>query len=232
MESLQLEARLCPAGRPGDAAAVFIVSGPLGQPRALAQAVQLAAQQAEEVLCIAVCHVEEGKGAASAQASTASQALCAAFDSVFLVKPSDSAELVQRLVRALTMPAEPQWIGCDWGQVRYLVTGSRDPCPARYGFGAGRGGDPAAMACAAAMTDIARQGAVLHDARGVCVLIAAAPSVLLGEASMAVLSQLRAAIHPTADIAQSLGRDNTLEHGVVEVSIFVFGTGTPWLTNQ
>jgi hypothetical protein len=254
MACVQLEARLSPAvlqyeldahgwhGEPavilvkksiaaagqGDTPDLVIVSGPLGRPRVMAQAVRLATRQVEQALRIAVCHLEQDNGDVAALVATASPALYSAFDSVFVVSPSDSEQMVYRLVRTLTIPGDaPGWIGCDWNDVRHIVRSARSASnypPARYGFGSSRGEQRAGAACAAAIAHIVRQGTSLQNAEGLCFAICAAPSVLLGKESKEVLNRLRAEIDPATAITLCMGWDDRLEPDTIEVHIFAFGT--------
>jgi hypothetical protein len=215
-----------PAGGQGDATDLVVVSGPLAHRGAEAKAVQLAARYPGPTLRIAVCQFDRDDGP---RPVTASPALLAAFDAVFVVAPSDSAQWVRRLVRALTVPDDSsEWIGCEWSDVRHLVAAAHAARPARHGFGAASeencGSRRADAACAAAIAHMERQGACLRDAKGVCIAVLTAGPALPGKEALEVVTRLRAALHPAATIIQCLGCDDTLAPGTLDVSVFAFGT--------
>jgi hypothetical protein len=200
---------------------LLIVCGPLSSPSARAQAVQISGRQAEPVLLVAVLQLQEDM---PSPAAAQLQELYGAFDAVFVINGAAREQLVRRLVRAITTPGGPdQWIGCDWNDVCYIASGSADARPARYGFGRGVGEGRAIEATVAAVEQISRQGASLRDARGVCVAINAAPTVLHGREIKEVMGQIRAGIHPAANVVQCIGYDSTLDVGTMEVDIFAFG---------
>jgi hypothetical protein len=208
-----------PAGARDDATDLMVVSGPLGHRGAQARAVQLSARHAGPTLRIAVRQLGRDD---DARPDTTSPVLLAAFDAVFVVRPSDSAQFVRRLVRALTIPDDSSaWIGCAWSDVRRVVAPAHAARPARHGFGtAGR----AEAACAAAIAHMERQGTRLRDARGVCVSVTTTGTALPGKEALDVVVLLRAAMHPAATIIQSLGCDATLPPGTHDVSVFAFGS--------
>jgi hypothetical protein len=219
-----------PAGGRDDATDLVIVSGPLGHRGALATAVQLSERHTGPALRIAVCEPERGD---DARPDMASPVLLAAFDAVFVVRRSDSAQFVRRLVRALTIPDDsPTWIGCAWSDVRQAVERARGARPARHGFGtAGR----ADAAYAAAIAHMERQGTCLGDAGSVCVSVVAAGPALPGKEALDVAVLLRAGMHPAATIIQSLGCDTMLPPGTLDVSVFAFGSdimGAPTSNNH
>ena len=90
-----------PAGGRDDATDLVIVSGPLGHRGALARAVQLSERHAGPTLRIAVC--EPGRDD-DTRPDVASPVLLAAFDAVFVVRRSDSAQFVRRLVKQTPLP--------------------------------------------------------------------------------------------------------------------------------
>jgi hypothetical protein len=200
---------------------LVIVCGPLGSPAARAQAVRISERQHERVLRIAVVRLDDG---APAPAGPQAQELHDAFASFFIVDGAGSEQVVRRLVRAITMPGGPdQWIGCDWNDVRYVVGGTANARPARYGFGRSAGERRATEASSAAIAQIARQGASLADARGLCVAVSVAPPGLYGRELKEAMAPIRVAINPAACVVQCMAYDHTLDAGTMEVDLFAFG---------
>lgn len=202
---------------------LVVVSGPLSAPSAHVQALRLAARQAERVLTIAVLHLPHGERAAATE-HTQLQELFQAFDSVFVVNKGDAADLVCRLIRAIISPGSPgQPIGCDWNDVRSIVGGASDALPGSYGFACGAGAGRATSAAMAAIAQLARQGFRLHQARGLCIAITAAPSKLLGSEVKEVMGHFRIRVNASTSIVQCIAYDDTLDDGVMEVDVFAFG---------
>jgi len=212
-----------PAGGRDDATDLVVVSGALVQRDAEARAVRLSARYVGPVLRIAVCRVERDDDTGP---DTVSPALLAAFDAVFMVGPSDSAQFVRRLVRALTVPDDsPAWIGCEWRDVRHVVAAAGTPRRARYGFGTSTAADAGAgradAACAAAIAQLEPH---CGGATGVCVVVTTTGPALPGKEALDVIIRLRAFLPPSTTITQCIGCDDTLAPGTLDVSVFAFGT--------
>jgi hypothetical protein len=198
---------------------LLIVSGPLGLPRVMAQAVQVATRQARHVVRIAIRHVEQGDADVSA--------LYAAFDRVFLVSRPEREALVRHLYRTLSITGDiPGWISCEWNAVRHIL---RPECAASedrrsiYGFAASLGEQRPGAVWTAASARIAHHGASLNEVGGLCCSICAASPALLGKELKGVFSHLVAEMDSTSALAISMGWDSRLAPGSVEVAIFAFG---------
>ncbi|MDB5918090.1 MAG: hypothetical protein JWR40_2324 [Massilia sp.] len=212
-------------GEAADTSELVVVSGPLAQPAALASALRLAACHAGARLRIAFCQRSLDDSPAAGQAPPA---LLAAFDAVFVNAADDAALAACWLVRALTVPAESnRWIGCDWSGMCDLLANARGK-RAHYGFGSASrrqdcGADAAETAYSAATAQLEQQGGRLREAQGVCLALMTAGPDLAAKDGLAILARLRCALRPGATIFLSMGCDDAIPPGMLNVNLFAFG---------
>lgn len=203
---------------------LVIVSGPLGQPGAHSSAIRIAQHHADAGLRIAFC-LHASDDSTGAPGPTA--ALLCVFDAVFLTTAKEAAPAARRLVRSLMVPADSiRWIGCEWADLRALVASTRTK-RAHHGFGAARCDDGGSIAADAAYADalaqLDRQGGILRRAQAVCLALVTATPDLAATEAITLVTRLRCTPGSRFAIFLSIGCDESLPVGTLEVSLFAFG---------
>ena len=199
--------------------ALVLVVGALEGPAAQEQARRIAEREQTRTLRVAVCELEDGVAHTEARLSD----LLTSFDAILTVTPERRQQLIDRLVRTLTLrDAQEPWIACDWDEVCRLAKASGGRL-AHYGFGRGAGVERAATATTAAIAQVEINGVDLNLARGLCVGIQAPSKALYGTEIKEVVRQLQSRINRAATITLSIGCDSVLPVDALTVDIFAFG---------
>ena len=203
-------------GEQADSIELLIVSGALDNAAALTRAVELSSHHADAGLCVAFCEREPD--------DDLDAPLLEAFDAVFIA--SDAAAAARQLSRSLLIPAHAShWIGCEWGGLRSIVRQSKNR-RAIYGLGSVDRNLSATqapeVAYVTAIKQIERQQGCLQDAEAVCIaLITGSPDLPVTDA-MALVKRLRGTLRPTAAVYLSIGCDESLPIGQLDVNLFAF----------